>query len=232
MQKKKKSTKHMGPKPQYTRKEIKGPRIIAAKYNTSCVKADQYPEGDTVEVAFLGRSNVGKSSLINSLCNYRGLALVSGQPGKTKTINYFDIESKEDISETEERRYHWFLVDLPGYGFAKTNKDNRNMWSSFISDYILHSERLMLLCLLIDGRHPEMPIDKVAFDWLVEAGEPLQIVVTKVDKLNAKEKSVNLAKVKAMYPTDSPPIMYSSLKHTGRELLQQRINQVLVGEEA
>ena len=144
MQKKKKSTKHMGPKPQYTRKEIKGPRIIAAKYNTSCVKADQYPEGDTVEVAFLGRSNVGKSSLINSLCNYRGLALVSGQPGKTKTINYFDIESKEDLSETEERRYHWFLVDLPGYGFAKTNKDNRNMWSSFISDYILHSERLML----------------------------------------------------------------------------------------
>ena len=74
MQKKKKSTKHMGPKPQYTRKEIKGPRIIAAKYNTSCVKADQYPEGDTVEIAFIGRSNVGKSSLINSLCNYRGLA--------------------------------------------------------------------------------------------------------------------------------------------------------------
>lgn len=85
MQKKKKSTKPMGPKPQYTRKEPKGPRIIAAKYNTSCVKADQYPEGDTVEIAFLGRSNVGKSSLINSLCNYRGLALVSGQPGKTKT---------------------------------------------------------------------------------------------------------------------------------------------------
>ena len=103
MQKKKKSTKQMGPKPQYTRKEPKGPRIIAAKYNTSCVKADQYPERDTVEIAFLGRSNVGKSSLINSLCNYRGLALVSGQPGKTKTINYFDIESKEDISETEER---------------------------------------------------------------------------------------------------------------------------------
>ena len=110
---------------------------------------------------------MGKSSLINSLCNYRGLALVSGQPGKTKTINYFDIESKEDISETEERRYNWFLVDLPGYGFAKTNKGNRNLWSSFIADYILHSERLMLLCLLIDGRHPEMPIDKVAYDWLV-----------------------------------------------------------------
>ena len=227
MQKKKKSTKQMGPKPQYTRKEPKGPRIIAAKYNTSCVKADQYPEGDTVEIAFIGRSNVGKSSLINSLCNYRGLALVSGQPGKTKTINYFDIESKEDISETEERRYNWFLVDLPGYGFAKTNKGNRNLWSSFIADYILHSERLMLLCLLIDGRHPEMPID-----WLVEAGVPLQIVVTKADKLTAKEKSANLAKIKEMYPTNTPPILYSSLKHTGRELLQQRINKVLVGDEA
>ena len=204
----------MGPKPQYTRKEPKGPRIIAAKYNTSCVKADQYPEGDTVEIAFLGRSNVGKSSLINSLCNYRGLALVSGQPGKTKTINYFDIESKEDISDTEERRYNWFLVDLPGYGFAKTNKGNRN------------------LCLLIDGRHPEMAIDKVAFDWLVEAGVPLQIVVTKADKLTAKEKSANLSIIKELYPTATPPILYSSLKHTGRELLQQRINKILVGDEA
>ena len=75
MQKKKKSTKPMGPKPQYTRKEPKGPRIIAAKYNTSCVKADQYPEGDTVEIAFLGRSNVGKSSLINSLCNQKRIFL-------------------------------------------------------------------------------------------------------------------------------------------------------------
>ena len=77
-----------------------------------------------------------------------------------------------------------------------------------------------------------MPIYKVAFDWLVEAGVPLQIVVTKVDKLNAKEKAVNLAKIKEMYPTGTPPIMYSSLKHTGRELLQQRINKVLVGDEA
>ena len=232
MQKRKKTNKPQGPAPVYTRKVPAGPRIIAAKYNISCVKEDQYPEGDTVEVAFLGRSNVGKSSLINSLCNYRGLALVSGQPGKTKTINFFDIESKETISETEERRYNWFLVDLPGYGFAKTNKGNRDLWSSFIADYILHSPRLMLLCLLIDGRHPEMPIDKQAFDWLVQAGVPLQIVVTKIDKLNSKERQSNLAKIKELYPTETPPIPYSSLKHTGRVLLQQRINEILVGDEA
>ena len=216
----------------YGPKKKGGLHIIKAAYTASAVSAKQYPEGDTVEIAFLGRSNVGKSSLINSLCNHRGLALVSGQPGKTKTINFFSVTSRETLSETEERRYDWFLVDLPGYGFAKTDKSNRNLWSSFIADYILHSERLMLLCLLIDGRHPEMAIDKVAFDWLVEAGVPLQIVVTKADKLTAKEKSANLSIIKELYPTATPPILYSSLKHTGRELLQQRINKILVGDEA
>lgn len=217
------------PKPVYTCKAPQGPRIIASKYVASAVRPDQYPEGDTVEVAFLGRSNVGKSSLINSLCNHRGLALVSGQPGKTKTINFFTITSKEDISETEERRYEWFLVDLPGYGYAKTDKSNRNIWSSFIADYILQSERLMLLCLLVDGRHPELPIDQEAFNWLREAGVPLQIVVTKVDKLNSKERQQNMRFIKENFPCEAPAIPYSSLKHTGRELLLQRINQVIVG---
>lgn len=217
------------PKTVYTCKAPQGPRIIASKYVASAVRPDQYPEGDTVEVAFLGRSNVGKSSLINSLCNHRGLALVSGQPGKTKTINFFTITSKEDISETEERRYEWFLVDLPGYGYAKTDKSNRNIWSSFIADYILQSERLMLLCLLVDGRHPELPIDQEAFNWLREAGVPLQIVVTKVDKLNSKERQQNMRFIKENFPCEAPAIPYSSLKHTGRELLLQRINQVIVG---
>lgn len=217
------------PKPVYTCKAPQGPRIIASKYVASAVRPDQFPEGDTVEVAFLGRSNVGKSSLINSLCNHRGLALVSGQPGKTKTINFFTITSKEDISETEERRYEWFLVDLPGYGYAKTDKSNRNIWSSFIADYILQSERLMLLCLLVDGRHPELPIDQEAFNWLREAGVPLQIVVTKVDKLNSKERQQNMRFIKENFPCEAPAIPYSSLKHTGRELLLQRINQVIVG---
>ena len=217
------------PKPVYTCKAPQGPRIIASKYVASAVRPDQYPEGDTVEVAFLGRSNVGKSSLINSLCNHRGLALVSGQPGKTKTINFFTITSKEDISETEERRYEWFLVDLPGYGYAKTDKSNRNIWSSIIADYILQSERLMLLCLLVDGRHPELPIDQEAFNWLREAGVPLQIVVTKVDKLNSKERQQNMRFIKENFPCEAPAIPYSSLKHTGRELLLQRINQVIVG---
>ena len=151
------------------------------------------------------------------------------QPGKTKIDKFFTITSKEDISETEERRYEWFLVDLPGYGYAKTDKSNRNIWSSFIADYILQSERLMLLCLLVDGRHPELPIDQEAFNWLREAGVPLQIVVTKVDKLNSKERQQNMRFIKENFPCEAPAIPYSSLKHTGRELLLKRINQVIVG---
>ena len=161
---------------------------------------------------------------------------VTGTNGKgsvTSYISYALFTSGLRVGRfTSPHLQSYTCLLYTSYGFAKTNKGNRNLWSSFIADYILHSERLMLLCLLIDGRHPEMPIDKVAYDWLVEAGVPLQIVVTKADKLTAKEKSANLAKIKEMYPTDTPPILYSSLKHTGRELLQQRINTVLVGDEA
>ena len=219
------------PKPVYTRKEPKGPRIIGAKYLASAVRSDQYPEGDTVEIAFIGRSNVGKSSLINSLCNHKGLALVSGSPGKTRTINFFGVESKQDLPDQMEERYNWFLVDLPGYGYAKTEKLNRDIWSSFIADYIMHSPRLMLLCLLIDSRHPDLPIDKVAYDWLVEVGVPVQIVLTKADKLNQNERNKQIRAIEEMYPVARKPILYSSLKHTGRDQLMERINEILVGGE-
>lgn len=210
-------------------------RIIKSEYVISAVSEEQYPEGDTVEVAFLGRSNVGKSSLINSLCNYRGLALVSGTPGKTKTINFFSITSKEVVQGEddvdEEYRYDWFLVDLPGYGYAKTGKGNqdRQLWANFIADYIKNSPRLSLLCLLIDGRHPTLPIDQEAFAWLQQAGVPIQIVVTKVDKLTNREKQLHITKIENEYPTDRRPIAYSALKHTGRTKLIERINEVITG---
>lgn len=229
---KKKKPQQGGQKAPLYEKKIEGPRIIKSEYVASAVSSSQYPEGDTVEVAFLGRSNVGKSSLINSLCNYRGLALVSGQPGKTKTINFFSIESKEELEDDMERRYQWFLVDLPGYGYAKTGQGNkgRQLWSSFIADYILSSERLMLLCLLIDGRHPELDIDLEAYNWLKDAGVPLQIIVTKTDKMTSSERSKNLRIIAERYGTETPPIPYSSLKHIGRSQLVNRINLILTGE--
>ena len=152
--------------------------IIKAAYATTAVRRDQYPEGSVPEVAFLGRSNVGKSSLINSLCNHRGLARVSGAPGKTQTINYFSAALRRRDEAEGEQRLPFYLVDLPGYGFAKTGGKNRDMWSAFIGEYVTQSPNLCVLCLLVDLRHPGLAIDQQAYDWLSSAGGPLQIVGT------------------------------------------------------
>lgn len=189
--------------------------IIKAAYATTAVRRDQYPEGNVPEVAFLGRSNVGKSSLINSLCNHRGLARVSGAPGKTQTINYFSAALRRRDEEEGEQRLPFYLVDLPGYGFAKTGGRNRDMWSAFIGEYVTQSPNLCVLCLLVDLRHPSLAIDQQAYDWLVSAGVPLQIVGTKADKLKANEKNRNLAQLNKLFPSDRPALAYSSLKRDG-----------------
>ena len=108
--------------------------IIKAQYVASAVRRDQFPEEALPEVAFIGRSNVGKSSLINSLCRHRGLARTSGTPGKTQTINFFKVLMREG-----EERFPFHLVDLPGYGYAKTGQANRKIWSRFIEDYFTQS---------------------------------------------------------------------------------------------
>ncbi|WP_370842372.1 ribosome biogenesis GTP-binding protein YihA/YsxC [Megasphaera sp.] len=189
--------------------------IIKAAYATTAVRRDQYPEGNVPEVAFLGRSNVGKSSLINSLCNHRGLARVSGAPGKTQTINYFSAALRRRDEEEGEQRLPFYLVDLPGYGFAKTGGRNRDMWSAFIGEYVTQSPNLCVLCLLVDLRHPGLAIDQQAHDWLASAGVPLQIVGTKADKLKANEKNRNLAQLNKLFPSDRPALAYSSLKRDG-----------------
>lgn len=189
--------------------------IIKAAYATTAVRRDQYPEGNVPEVAFLGRSNVGKSSLINSLCNHRGLARVSGAPGKTQTINYFSAALRRRDEEEGEQRLPFYLVDLPGYGFAKTGGRNRDMWSAFIGEYVTQSPNLCVLCLLVDLRHLGLAIDQQAYDWLASAGVPLQIVGTKADKLKANEKNRNLAQLNKLFPSDRPALAYSSLKRDG-----------------
>ena len=189
--------------------------IIKAAYATTAVRRDQYPEGNVPEVAFLGRSNVGKSSLINSLCNHRGLARVSGAPGKTQTINYFSAALRRRDEEEGEQRLPFYLVDLPGYGFAKTGGRNRDMWSAFIGEYVTQSPNPCVLRLLVDLRHPGLAIDQQAYDWLASAGVPLQIVGTKADKLKANEKNRNLAQLNKLFPSDRPALAYSSLKRDG-----------------
>lgn len=196
--------------------------IIQAQYVASAVHAAQYPEEKRPEIAFLGRSNVGKSSLINSLCNHKGLARVSSAPGKTQTINYFSAALRCRDEEREER-LPFYLVDLPGYGFARTGGKKREAWSSFIGEYVTHSEDLCLLCLLVDLRHPGLYIDGEAYAWLMNSGVPLQIVATKADKLKAREKQQNLRKINELFQTGRPALAYSSLKRDGFGTLVKRL---------
>ena len=204
-------------------KDRKAFHIFAAAYTRSAVGRSQYVTDEKMEIAFIGRSNVGKSSLINSLCGQRRLALVSREPGKTRTINYFSIQSRRQNEEGEEERQDWYLVDLPGYGFAKTNQQSKDFWSDFIGEYVRRSHNLSLLCLLVDLRHPGLPIDKKAYEWLSGINVPLQIIGTKADKLGSGERAKNLREIKKDFPGESDPIAYSSLDDKGRGALLQII---------
>ena len=167
------------------------------------------PAPEMPEYAFIGRSNVGKSSLINMLTNNQKLAKVSGQPGKTQTINHFIINK------------NWYLVDLPGYGYARTAKSERRTWKSFIGDYIGNRENLYCLFILIDSRHEPLTIDIEFIRWAGEQGIPIALVFTKTDKLSKTALIKNTDIYKQKLPEDweeLPPIFYtSSEKHIGRD---------------
>ena len=202
--------------------------IIRAKYVASAVCADQYPPLRMIEAAFIGRSNVGKSSLINSLCRRNGLARVSATPGKTQTINFYELEAKR-VDEGLDERAKFYLVDLPGYGFAKTNRNNKEQWSGFISKYLSGSENLGLVCQLIDIRHKPLESDLECYQWLKECGLRVQVVLTKSDKLS---KNATMSQ-KALFKrelglSEDEIITYTSSQHTNRSELINRIMAALV----
>lgn len=193
--------------------------ITQGKYLTSAVRKDQYPELRRKEFVFIGRSNVGKSSLINSLTRVRNLARVSSQPGKTQTINFYEIGVKIDGVEERQDAY---LVDLPGYGYAKTGAERRKVWSKFINEYLLSSEDLQFVCQLIDGRHEPMASDVEMFQWLVSKNIPVLVIATKADKLGKNALAKNIAQFKKKLGVPELDVLpYSSLKNEGRaELLE------------
>lgn len=202
--------------------------IIRSKYVASAVRADQYPPTRMIEVAFIGRSNVGKSSLINSLCRRNGLARVSATPGKTQTINFYELEAKRTDEGLDERA-KFYLVDLPGYGFAKTNRNNKEQWSGFISKYLFGSDNLGLVCQLIDIRHKPMESDLECYQWLKDCGLRVQIVLTKSDKLSKNAAMSQKALFKReMGLSEDDIITYTSSQHTNRGELINRIMAALV----
>lgn len=190
-------------------------KIINAEFITSSVKNEQCPAPDKPEYAFIGRSNVGKSSLINMLAGRRKLAKVSGSPGKTITINHFLVDNQ------------WFLVDLPGYGYAKRSKPERAKWEIMIRNYILKRENLLTLFLLLDLRLAPQVIDLEFIDFLGKSQIPFVLVFTKADKLGRTELDKNLALYKKTLLQDwaeLPLLLVTSAKNSaGREELLRYI---------
>ena len=208
--------------------EQKKDRVVVTKgaYLTSAVKKEQYPDVKRPEFVFIGRSNVGKSSLINSLTRVTNLARVSRQPGKTQTINYFEVGLKIDGSE---ERTDFYLVDLPGYGYAKTGKENRKIWKKFIDEYLLNSESIQFVCQLIDIRHDPMQSDIDMFRWLVTNGLPVLVIATKTDKLSRSAAQKQIARMKQVLGVPELDILpYSSLKNEGRSELLDSIATSLI----
>jgi len=165
--------------------------ITKAIYLISSPSVDKCPKPDRPEYAFIGRSNVGKSSLINMLCNNTKLAKTSAAPGKTQLINHYTIES---TAADQKKRTNWYLVDLPGYGYAKRSQQQRKQWSRMIEDYLRKRENLLNIFVLIDARHEPQKIDLEFIDSLGEWQLPFTIVFTKADKEKpgAVQRNVNL----------------------------------------
>ena len=192
--------------------------IKSAEFVISNTNVKKCPTGDLPEYAFIGRSNVGKSSLINMLTGKKGLAMTSQKPGKTLLINHFLINGQ------------WYLVDLPGYGFAQRGKEGRENIQRIIEDYILEREQMTNLFVLIDSRLEPQNIDLEFMDWLGENGIPFSIIFTKADKLtNGKVKdNVNkyLKKLTEQWEELPPHFVSSSEKKTGRQEILDYIDSI------
>lgn len=158
--------------------------INSATFISSMVAMDKLPKADRPEYAFIGRSNVGKSSLINMVCGIKKLAKVSGTPGKTQTINHFLINN------------NWYLVDLPGYGYAKVAKSSRRTWEGFISEYLKNRKSLECTFVLLDSRLEPQKIDMEFMTWMGENQLPFAMVFTKCDKLGKVALQKNIAAYK------------------------------------
>jgi GTP-binding protein len=186
-----------------------------ADFFTSYGKFSQIPQSSKIEIAFSGRSNVGKSSLINKILNRKSLAKVSSMPGKTVTINFFTVDKI-------------FIVDLPGYGYAKVSKKEKERWAELIEGYLNDDRNLQLVFQLIDMRHPPTKDDLMMIDFLVDNEIPFVIVLTKADKLtnNQRKQRLEAFKTEIPYFDDITVIEFSSQTGEGVEQIRQIIEEV------
>lgn len=191
--------------------------MINAKFLKSTLEWRDSPKPPKPEIAFVGRSNVGKSSLINCLVNINNFARVSKQPGKTRTINFFSINDK------------FYLVDLPGYGFAKTSKKEQQNWQVALENYLLNSPNLKTLFVLIDCKVGPKANDLQMIEWLAYNNIPYKIIATKADKLSktAQNSQVKLISEQLQLPPEEAPILFSVKNRTGRKEVINNITGIL-----
>ncbi len=187
--------------------------IKQAEFKTSAVKPTQYPEDGMCEIAFVGRSNVGKSSLINTLTNRRKLVKVSGTPGKTRLINFFTINNK------------LYFVDLPGYGYAKVSKSEKATWGKMMEQYLINRPELKKVVILVDCRHKPTGDDIMMYEWIKHYGYEVIVVATKKDKLTKSElqRSAKVIKETLKLGKEDKLLFFSPLKKEGKEELLEEI---------
>jgi GTP-binding protein len=188
-----------------------------ARYELTAVRPDQYPLTGLPEISFVGRSNVGKSSIINALLNRRGLARKSGTPGKTREINFYNID---DI---------FYLVDLPGYGYASVSREKKTSWGGVVDTYLTTRKNLSAIFMLVDIRHDPSKEDIVMHDWIKHQGIKRIIVANKVDKIpraQVKIKTQNISKILGL-DAESICIPFSAETKQGRDEVWKEINTIL-----
>ena len=189
---------------------------------TVCGITSTLPENDKLEIAFAGKSNVGKSSLINALMNRKSFARTSAQPGKTQTINFYNIDEK------------LYFVDLPGYGYAKVSMEIRAKWGKLIEKYLINSKKLRIIFLLVDIRHEPSQNDVDMYNWILNYGFNPIIIATKLDKIKRSQiqKNTNIIRKKLNAVENTPIIPFSALKKQGRDEIWEFIEDYMEYEDS
>jgi GTP-binding protein len=192
-------------------------KLKHVEFVKSALKPEDLPRDGRPEIAFVGRSNVGKSSLLNTILARKGLAKTSGTPGKTQTLNFFDINGS------------CFFVDLPGYGFAKVPLALKEQWNHYMLEYLRDRENLKLVVMLVDARHKPSPLDLNMLEILDESEKPTVVVATKVDKLKQSERVKNLAMIRESLQLDDEAVIlpFSSETREGLGALWEIIGEQL-----
>ena len=195
--------------------------VTKVNLETVCGITSKLPENMLPEFAFAGKSNVGKSSLINGLMNRKSYARTSSQPGKTQTINFYNINEQ------------LYFVDLPGYGYAKVSMELRAKWGKMIERYLQKSQQLKLIFLLVDIRHEPSENDRDMYDWIVHNGFQPIVIATKLDKINRSQiaKQTKLIRTSLKMPKEGILIAFSAETKQGRDEIWQKIEELLPGNE-